>query len=198
MVQVFDFGRDERGYYIAMEYVAGPELNRVLKVFSRRGERPPVESVLAIMIQVMRGLDYAHRLKGDDGKPIGLVHRDVSPSNVLISAEGIAKVSDFGIAKAHGRLSQTQVGMVKGKIPYMSPEQARGKPLDARSDIFAAGLVLWECLAGRRPYQGEGDLAVMKAAARGDVPTLESLGLGIDPGLEAIVQRALEREPGGR
>ncbi|MBS2029018.1 MAG: protein kinase [Deltaproteobacteria bacterium] len=196
VVQVFDFGHDDQGYYIAMEYVPGPDLANVLKVFRNSGERPPEAAMVDVVVQVLRGLDSAHRLVGPDGVALNVIHRDVTPGNVLLTGEGIAKLSDFGVARATERLAEsTKAGKTKGKAAYMSPEQARSKPLDSRSDIFAAGLLLFEVVSGHRCYVANTDAELIRMAALGEVRTLKQLGVEVDPVLQAVIDRALQREP---
>ena len=157
VVQVFDLGRHDSVLYIAMEYVEGFDLNDLLRRCARSRIPLPVDFALLIVMEALRGLGYAHRLTDDDRKPIGIVHRDVSPSNVLISFEGEVKLCDFGIARANDMTDLLSEDVIKGKAGYMSPEQARGEPLDARADLFAAGIVLWELLAGRKLYKAPRD-----------------------------------------
>jgi serine/threonine-protein kinase len=200
VVQVFDFGHDELGYYISMEYVPGLDLNGIL-LFLRRNPpaEQPVDVLVSVMIQTLRGLDYAHRLTDEaTGAPVGVVHRDVSPSNVLLSPDGTAKVSDFGIARASGRLVETKAGTLKGKLPYMSPEQARGRVVDYRTDIFSAGLVLWECLAGRRAYDAGTDLEMLRMAAYAERPSFADLHLSVPKPLEDVIAKALQANPDDR
>ena len=158
IAQVFDFGEIDGQYFLAMEFVHGQPLSKVLRRAQRAGlPSMPVPLALYIASQICDGLDYAHRHLDEQGKPLGLVHRDVSPDNALISYEGQVKVIDFGIAKATSFAeARTSPGVVKGKYPYFSTEQAQGRQdLDARSDTFAVGVVLYEMLCGRRPYDGE-------------------------------------------
>src|SRR3984957_20245519 len=158
VVQVFDLGRADDRLFIAMEYVEGFDLNDLLRRCSRARVPLPFEMAVHVVREALRGLDYAHRRMDDDGRPLGIVHRDVSPSNLLVSFEGEVKVCDFGIAHANDALSATRTAheldeAIRGKAGYMSPEHARGQPIDARSDVFAAGIVLWELASGRRLYR---------------------------------------------
>jgi len=199
VVQVFDLGREDERLFIAMEYVEGFDLNDLLRRCSRARVPLPFELGVHVVREALRGLDYAHRRTDDEGKPLGVVHRDVSPSNLLVSFEGEVKVCDFGIARANDRLlGQGSHGeheleeAVKGKAGYMSPEHARGEPIDARADVFAAGIVLWELAAGRRMYKaGEGRDSLLDQARKGQVPELPSSGLPEEQKLRAIVTRAL-------
>ncbi len=155
---------------------------------------PPV-LVAQIGLEVARGLGYAHRLNVH-GQPVGLVHRDVTPHNVLLSYEGAVKLTDFGIAKASNRASTA--GMLKGKFAYMSPEQSRGEPVDARTDLFALGITLWELLAGGRLFDGDSDLAVLRAVQERDIVAPSSLNPGVDPALSDIIMGALQRDQARR
>lgn len=196
IAQVFDFGQVEGQYYIAMEEVVGKPLSKVLKAARDKGwQKLPVSVALQIAIGILDGLHHAHSRKGDRGEPLNLVHRDVSPDNVLLSYEGEVKVVDFGIAKTDLSEDVTDVGMVRGKFPYMSPEQAAGaRDLDARSDIWAVGVQLYEMLGGRRPYEGE-FRQVMRELITGDpVPPLRALTADLDPTLEAILTPVLQKK----
>ncbi|PTL84741.1 protein kinase [Vitiosangium sp. GDMCC 1.1324] len=198
IAQVFDFGEIDGQYFLAMEFVHGQPLSKLLRRALKAGlPSLPLPLALYIGTQICDGLDYAHRHVGEDGHPMGLVHRDVSPDNVLISYEGQVKVIDFGIAKATSVVeARTSPGTLKGKFPYFSTEQARGEQdLDARSDIFAVGVVLYEMLCGRRPYEGE-FAAVLPRIIAGDFPPPSSLNPAIDPGLESVMYTAmaLDRE----
>jgi serine/threonine-protein kinase len=192
IVSVLDLGSDPSGLYIAMEYVEGLDLNALLRLCSAQGEGLPAEHALGIVADVLDGLDYAHRAKNEAGIPLGIVHRDVSPSNVLISYEGEVKLCDFGIARANDLVLKTDdEDEVKGKAGYMSPEHAFGEALDARSDVFATGIILWELLAGRRLYRPKGDVPLLEQARRAEIPPLPDRGLPHAAELERIVRRAL-------
>jgi eukaryotic-like serine/threonine-protein kinase len=191
VVKVEDLGRANGALYIAMEYVEGLDLREMLRRCAKTRVALPVEFSLRIVIEALRGLSFAHRAKDDEGKPLGIVHRDVSPSNVLLSFEGEVKVCDFGIARATPLAEELPEDAILGKAGYMSPEQALGEALDARADVFAVGIILWELLAGRRLYKaGEGErlLDVARAAA---IPPLPSRELPREEELHAIVARAL-------
>ena len=195
IVQVFDLGREAGQLYIAMEYVEGMDLNALLRRCSQTKTALPVEFALRIVADTLKGLDYAHRAKDDDGRPLGIVHRDVSPSNVLISLEGEVKLCDFGIAHANDVVASSAPQVdeaIKGKAGYMSPEHARGEPIDARSDVFAVGIVLWELLSGRRLYKIEpGRPALLEQARRAEIPAIPLKGLPDEDKLHALVMRAL-------
>ncbi|QSQ24260.1 serine/threonine protein kinase [Pyxidicoccus parkwayensis] len=195
IVQVFDFGQVEEEYFLAMELVDGQPLSRVLKQSRAQGlPSLPAPLAVGIAIEMCRGLHHAHERTDEQGRPLGLVHRDISPDNVLVSYEGEVKISDFGIAKARvaGR-PETDVGVVKGKYPYFSPEQARGHALDARSDVYAVGVVLYQMLCGRRPAEG-GELEVMQSIAEGRLVPLASRNARLDSRLVAIVHQALSAD----
>ncbi len=174
VVQVFDLGREGERLFIAMEYIEGFDLNDLLRRCSRAKVPLPFELGVHVVCEALKGLDYAHRRTDDEGKPLGIVHRDVSPSNLLVSFEGEVKVCDFGIARANDLLGAAQAGSpahelgeaLKGKAGYMSPEHARGETIDARADVFAAGIVLWELAAGRRMYKSaEGGFGLLEHGA---------------------------------
>lgn len=191
IVQVFDFDRHGDSFYIAMEYVRGQSLWEVRK--RSRALMVPMQPTLVAHIgaDVARGLHYAHQYK-EKGKRVGLVHRDVTPHNVLLSWEGAIKLTDFGIAKAGNKL--TSPGMLKGKFAYMSPEQARGEDVDARTDVFALGIVLWEMLTGGRLFEGDSDVAVLRAVQQSAIAPPGRLNPDVPAELDQVVMRALERD----
>lgn len=192
IVQIFDFNKDDESYYLAMEYVRGQSLWSVHKRARELMIPIPTTLVAQIGAEVARGLHYAHRLTVR-GEWLALVHRDVTPHNVLLSYDGAVKLTDFGIAKAGSGLSAP--GKLKGKFAYMSPEQARGETVDARSDIFALGIVLWELLTGGRLFDGDGDLAILRSVQHSIIPPPARLNSEVPPGLDAAVMKALERNP---
>ena len=194
VVQVYDLGREQESYYIAMEFIAGQDLNALVKGAKKLGQQIPIEVACRIIANAAEGLHYAHTLKDRQGKPINLVHRDVSPSNILVSYEGGVKLVDFGIAKAESQTSKTQAGTLKGKYSYMSPEQARGLPLDARSDLFALGIVLYEVLVGRRLFRRESEFAIINDIVEGVVPKPSKLRPDLPSALDDICERALEKD----
>ncbi len=204
VVQVFDLGRADQRLFIAMEYVEGFDLNDLLRRCSRAKVPMPFELGVHVVREALRGLDYAHRRTDDEGRPLGIVHRDVSPSNLLVSFEGEVKVCDFGIAHANdvvaSRGSQHEIDeAIRGKAGYMSPEHANGQPIDARSDVFAAGIVLWELAAGRRMYRtGDGREGLLEQARKAEVPSLPASGLTEGDRLRAIVDKALARDRDAR
>jgi len=195
IVHIFDFDQHGDSYYLAMEYVRGKSLAEIQR--QTRDEGVSIRPVLAaeIALEVARGLSYAHRMT-DHGRPLNLVHRDVTPHNVLVSYDGSVKLTDFGIAKAGNRAST--VGMLKGKFAYMAPEQARADVVDARTDIFALGITLWELLTQGRLFDGDSDVAVLRAVQERPIESPSLLNPEVDQELSAIVLRALERNPAGR
>jgi serine/threonine-protein kinase len=195
VVQIFDFDKHEDTYYLAMEYVRGCSLWELRRKCKELMEPVPPVLVAHLGAEVARGLHYAHRLKVN-GQPLDLVHRDVTPHNVLLSFDGAVKLTDFGIAKAGNKL--TQPGVLKGKFAYMSPEQARGEPVDARTDVFALGVVLWEMLTGGRLFDGDSEVAVLRAVQQSAIPPPARLNPDVPADLDAAVVRALERDPAGR
>ncbi|MBF5041302.1 protein kinase [Aggregicoccus sp. 17bor-14] len=195
VVQIFDFDKHDDSYYLAMEYVRGCSLWELRKRCKALLRPMPPTLVAHIGAEVARGLHYAHRLS-DRGQPLQLVHRDVTPHNVLLSLEGAVKLTDFGIAKAGNQL--TAPGMLKGKFAYMAPEQARGDVVDARTDIFALGIVLWEMLTGGRLFEGDTDVAVLRAVQECLIVPPARLNPDVPADLDAAVMRALQRDPAAR
>ena len=198
IVQVYEVGQVEGQYFMAMEYVEGMDLREVLQVLKARGQRVPEPIALYILNEVAKGLAYAHERKGNDGQPLRIVHRDVSPANLLLSADGQVKVTDFGVAKAASRLSVSLPGKLVGKVYYMSPEQVSGGLCDHRSDIFSLGVVAFEMLAGRRPFEGDSEVAVIESVRRCEPPDLAEAAPWVSPSLAAIIARALARDPNDR
>jgi eukaryotic-like serine/threonine-protein kinase len=202
--QIFDLGEESETLYLAMEWVNGDSLARILKPPAKGGDRPPAERLNAriaarIIADAAAGLHAAHELCDDTGQRLNVVHRDVSPQNILVSLTGNVKVTDFGVAKALGSSHQaTAAGQVKGKAAYMSPEQASGERVDRRSDIFALGIVLYEITTGLRPFQGENQLATLKQLLDGRFDPPSALVPGYPRELEAIVLRALAMQAAQR
>ncbi len=200
VVQVLDLGREDGRLYIAMEYVEGFDLNEMLRSLSRARVGLPAEFALLVVRETLRALDYAHRAKDDSGAPLGIVHRDVSPSNVLISFEGEVKLCDFGIARAFGTGGDDELverTRVAGKSAYMAPEQARGEDLDPRADLFAAGILLWELCSGRRMYKGS-EKEMLALARAGVAPDLADRGLPSQGELEVVLFKMLATDRADR
>ncbi len=198
IIHIYDLGKLEDDYYIAMEYVEGRDLRSILNTARRREQPLPTGLALLIAARLASALDYAHRKRDFDNRELGLVHRDVSPQNVLISYEGDIKLCDFGIVKAVAKASKTQMGALKGKLQYMSPEQAWGRVVDARSDIFSLGAVLFEMLTGRRLFAGESEISVLEAVRECRVQSVREVEPGTSEAVDAIVRRALAKDPDDR
>ncbi|MCC7384694.1 MAG: cyclic nucleotide-binding domain-containing protein [Deltaproteobacteria bacterium] len=195
IVQVFDFGRVESSYYLAMEFVDGKDLTQILIKQSRRKKQVPIEAACFILAAVLRGLEYAHTRRGLDGQELGIVHRDVSPHNILVSFDGEVKLTDFGIAKARTHVSLSRPGVVLGKFAYMSPEQARGQDVDARSDVYSAGITLYETLTGRRLFYSEDPVQTLNKVRNPRIPTPSKYNPAITPELDALVLKSLAVDP---
>ncbi len=201
IVRIEDLRHESDTLFIAMEFVDGLDLREILRGASKKKLKIPPDIALFVSMEILRALDYAHtfRFQSEAGESVGIVHRDVSPSNVLLSFEGEVKLCDFGIAKSYEGLDdraddqELPLGMVEGKAGYMSPEQARGEPLDGRADVFAAGIILWELLTGRKLYKAGDGESLFDIARRGAVKPLPELGLPSEHALSAILERALAR-----
>jgi TonB family protein len=198
IVHIYDLGKIGRDYYIAMEYVDGKDLRSLLNAARRKGTPVPLGLALLIAARVASALDYAHRKRDFEDRELGLVHRDVSPQNVLLTAEGDVKLCDFGIAKAVSKVGQTQIGALKGKLQYMSPEQAWGRPVDARSDLFSLGAVLFEMVTGERLFTGESEISVLEAVRQGRTRLPRQVDPTIPREVDEIVARALAVDPKDR
>jgi serine/threonine-protein kinase len=199
IVQIYDLGRlSDQDYYLAMEHVPGVDLQQIGEAEKKRGGRVPLQIALRLIANVAEGLDHAHRATDARGAPLGIVHRDVTPSNVIVSIDGVAKILDFGIAKAVAKDSRTEVGVIKGKIPYMSPEQVQGEPIDARSDVFSLGTILYELTVGQRPFGGQ-NAAELSIQILHDEPSRpEVVAEGYPEALANIVRRAQAKRPQDR
>ncbi|MDX1632651.1 MAG: protein kinase, partial [Thermoanaerobaculia bacterium] len=198
IIHIYDLGKIDEDYYIAMEYVEGKDLRSILNTAREEDEPFPQELALLVAGRLASGLDYAHRKRDFEDRELGLVHRDVSPQNVLISYEGDIKLCDFGIVKAVAKASKTQMGALKGKLQYMSPEQAWGRVVDARSDIFSLGTVLFEMLTGQRLFAGDSELSVLESVRECRVRSPREIDAGIPGDVERIVDRALRKDPDDR
>ena len=198
IAQIFDLGKVEGSFFIALEYVLGRDLRATFDRLRQRGEVMPFAQACFIVMQVCEGLDYAHNKRDAQGHELHLVHRDISPQNVLIGFEGEIKLIDFGIAKAAGKASKTQAGILKGKFGYMSPEQVRGLPIDRRSDIFSVGIVLYELLTGERLFMGESDFSTLEKVRNVEILPPSSYNKDIPTELERIVLKVLAKDPEDR
>ena len=195
IVQVFDVSQSGGTYFIVMEYVDGFNVRHLFQRASEIGLRIPVPVVTYIIIETCKGLEHAHTKRDLEGKHLRIVHRDLSPPNILISRSGEVKITDFGLAKATSQLTRTDPGVVKGKYSYLSPEVTEGKQADLRADIFAAGIVMWELLANRRLFFGKTDVETVDMVRKAEVPSLTKLNPDVSPELETIVNKALARDP---
>ncbi|HTU56960.1 MAG TPA: serine/threonine-protein kinase, partial [Polyangiales bacterium] len=197
IVQTFEAGIESGVPFMAMEYLEGQSLDRVLGALSRERERRrlPKGIVLRVLCDVLSALEYAHNLNDFDGTPLGIVHRDVSPHNIFLTYQGEVKLVDFGVAKHAFCCDQTAAGIVKGKLTYMAPEQAKRADVDHRADLFSCGIVLWECLAMRRLLAADSPATTLTKLLYEPIPTLSSVRPDADPALSEICARALERVP---
>ena len=191
IVQVHDIGQEGNEYFFAMEYVHGEDLRRLLTHVARNRQKVPLEHVVTIISAAAVALHHAHEQRGVDRKPLGIVHRDVTPANILVGYDGNVKVVDFGIAKAAARTEETQAGTLKGKASYMSPEQCTGSKVDRRSDVFALGIVLYELVTARRLFKAENDFLTMSAIVGGKVPPARTHRPDLPDALQAIMAKAL-------
>jgi hypothetical protein len=198
VVHVEELGEHEGAYYLAMEYVDGTSLEDLLERLCALGERLPPRLAVSIACSLLEGLYATHTLRGDEGEPLHVVHRDVSPSNTLVDRVGHVKLIDFGVAKARGRAVETSAGTLKGKYAYMSPEQAYGRELDHRSDLYSLGVLLWEMLSMRPLFVADTDLALLERVRRPELPPLSAYVRDLPPGLEDVVRRGLSADRDGR
>ncbi len=198
IVQIFDLGKADDTYFIAMEYIPGRNLSSVAKHARGKGERLDPRYIARCISQACEGLYYAHTRHDASGEPLHIVHRDVSPQNIIVSFSGSVKLVDFGIAKAATKIAHTRAGVLKGKYAYMSPEQIRGETTDARSDLFAVGIVLYELLCGQRPFEKENSIQTLKAIVQEEPVPCQALNDTIADRLAAIIQRCLRKNPGAR
>ena len=198
IAQTIDFLEDENHYFLVMEFIEGQNLRRILKRAEELGRPLAFPDTAFIALGAAAGLGFAHTRMDEDDRHLGIIHRDVSPQNILVSYEGEVKLVDFGVAKAAGRLSVTQTGVLKGKFAYMSPEQADGQALDHRSDIFSLGVVMYELFTGDRLFQGDSDISTLRRVREARVEPPRKACPEIPEELEAITLRCLAREPGAR
>ncbi|MBK6684718.1 MAG: protein kinase [Deltaproteobacteria bacterium] len=199
LVQIFELGQDDDGqFFIAMELVNGINLRQLLHLVHERGIRIPPELAAFMVTQALDGLAYAHDFRDPDGRALNLVHRDISPQNILVSYDGWVKLVDFGIVKGNSISSETQAGMLKGKVAYMSPEQATGEHIDGRSDLFSLGVCFYELVAQERPFQAINEIMTLKAILEHQPPPITAYVPDIADGLEEAIHRALEKLPSDR
>lgn len=194
IVHVFDFGEQDGELYMAMEYVDGTTAARLVRAAASRGEEVPLDAALYVALSILRGLDYAHNARDDDGRSLDLVHRDVSPGNVLIARSGAVKLTDFGIARAAEIERRTDAGQLKGKLGYMSPEQVVGRELDARSDLFTVGIVLAELVMLRPLFSGPSEIEVLMRIRDADLGALDRAASRVPDDVRAVLFRALARD----
>ncbi len=195
---VYEFGEFAGTWFIAMEYLHGVPLSRMMTRLSKAGKMLDHRVVAGIIVQACEGLHSAHEAKAPDGTPLNVVHRDVSPPNIMVTADGTVKLLDFGIAKARGANSRTRTGTVKGKNAYMSPEQILGKPLDRRSDVFALAIVMYEMLAIKRLFHRDSDFLTFKAITEEPIPDIRERRPDMPPGMRTALIQAMARDPNGR
>jgi serine/threonine-protein kinase len=194
IVQVHDFGVDAGGYYLVMEWIDGLHLGQYVASFQQRSLRTPWRLVASICAQVLAGLAAAHERTKEDGTPSAVVHRDVTPHNILLSVQGVTKLSDFGLARAMDRARMTNPDVVKGKLSYLAPELVQGHPASPGSDIYSLGIVLWEALTAERLYAADSDAERIRKVRDGEVPFIGERRDDLPDGLVAIVHGALQRE----
>lgn len=198
VVSILDVGVDSAGVFIVMDYVDGDSLSTVLRAMRKQDLVVPIGIALRIIDDTLAGLHAAHQLADAEGNLLGLVHRDVTPHNILLATDGVSRLADFGIAKAASRLGSTSTGLVKGKAAYMSPEQAQGAEVDRRSDVWAAGVVAWELLTGQRLYDGPNDAAILFKIVRERPMRVKHLRKDVPDEIDASLARALEPDPAKR
>lgn len=198
VVPILDVISEENELLIVMEYVHGESLSRILRALEKKHERPPLKIVSSVVCGLLHGLHAAHEALDEHGGSLGIVHRDVSPQNVLVGADGTTRVLDFGVAKAMGRAQVTREGQLKGKFAYMAPEQLQRAPVDRRADIFASAIVLWEMLTLRRLFDGDSELAIIAQITMKEILPPSSLGIELPSGLEAVVMKGLAKNPDER
>ena len=194
VVPIQEVGESEHGYYLVMDYIEGDTLARVLAKAAKTNSKVPYGVTIRILLDTLAGLHAAHEMKDDHGEPLQIVHRDVSPQNILVGVDGVARVVDFGVARAATRLSTTRSGQLKGKLAYMAPEQARGAGVDRRADLFACGIVLWEALATKRLFKGDGEAETLNRVLYEPIATPSSVRPDVPKALEDICMKALSRD----
>jgi serine/threonine protein kinase len=195
VVPVIDVVALEGELFLVMDYVQGESLAKLLSLARKAGQAVPTSIAVSLVVGVLHGLHAAHEARTERGVPLNIVHRDISPQNILVGVDGVARVVDFGIAKAAGRLQTTRDGQLKGKLSYMAPEQIGNWPVDRRTDVYAASVVLWETLAGRRLFHAEEAAAVMGLVLRGEVEPLGGYNGDVSVALDEIIRRGLAANP---
>ena len=195
VVSTLDVGDDDGRLFLVMEYIEGDRLSGLIKAAGKRDRRIPPPIAARIFIDLLSGLHAAHELAGSDGAELSVVHRDVSPQNVLVGVDGVARITDFGIAKTEARVTDTGLQQIKGKLAYMAPEQLAGETVTRRSDIYAAGVVLWETLTGKRLFRGETDVDTVQQVVKAEVPRPSVIVTDLDPAIDAVVMKAIDRDP---
>jgi len=200
VVPILEIGIQNEQHYLVMEYIEGDTVGHLMARAVNVQKKIPVPVVIRIMLDTLTGLHAAHELRDDDGSPLEIVHRDVSPQNILVGVDGVARITDFGVAKAQARLANaTQGGQLKGKLAYMSPEQVRGNmTVDRRADVFAAGIVTWELLTAQRLFKAEGEAETLFKVVAAEVPPIRNFEPGVPPEVEVVVRRALAAHPADR
>ncbi len=194
VVATVDVQQDDDGLFLVMEYIEGPSLSRLLRALQKKDRRLPLDIGLRIFLEALAGLHAAHELTGPGGEPLHLIHRDVSPHNILVGTDGITRITDFGVARAASRLASTRTGSAKGKLTYMAPEHARSERLDRRADIYSAGVVLWEMLTRERLVRGDSDMAMLQQITAAERKAPHEVFAEIPPEISAVTMRAIDRD----
>lgn len=197
-VQVFDIGMGDNTYFIVMEYVDGADLKALIEHQRKQNKPFPLQEAALICLKICEGLSYAHECQDSKGRALHIVHRDMSPPNVLITRHGEVKIVDFGLAKANSQLERSEPGIIKGKFGYLSPEAAQGQTVDLRTDVFAVGIILWEMLAGRRLFLGESDLDTVRQVQAAQIPLISQYNPYCNQDVEGVLAKALARDPDQR
>jgi serine/threonine-protein kinase len=199
IVQVFDIGKTDQSYFLVMEFVNGANVKALLDRLKEKGKRIEMAHAIYIVLECCKGLNYAHHAEDPETNAcLDIVHRDISPPNILISKQGEVKLVDFGLAKANSQIESTDQGVVKGKFSYLSPEAASGVAVDKRADIFAVGILLWEMFTGRRLFYGDTDFQTVELVRQARIPSIAALNPDVTPELENIVRKALAQDPADR
>jgi serine/threonine-protein kinase len=194
VVSTLDVQSDSEGVFLVMEYIEGPSLTAVFRALSRQTRRLPLDIILRVFLDALAGLHAAHELRDSNERPLHLVHRDVSPQNILIGVDGISRITDFGVVSAEARLSSTNSGQLKGKLGYMSPEQARSEPVDRRTDVYAAGALLWEILTAGRRFRSGSEADILAQVENANPPRPRDINPNVPPALDECCMRAIARE----